>query len=92
MSSTVRDHRTLPLAVSSISDLIHHVDVMFIEYLDASELRKLIHQMAQWGSRNIPACCDNGLNQLRFNLIGTNIFHWIKRELLQNVEDFKNEA
>lgn len=41
-SSTVMDHnRTLPSALPSIYDLIQHVDTPFIEYLEASKLRKL---------------------------------------------------
>lgn len=89
----VIDHRTLPLALSSISDWIQHIDAMCIEYLNVSKLRNLIYQMmAQWGSENIPAYCNHRLNQVRFNLIGSKIFHWTKTELLQKVKDLENVA
>lgn len=43
--------------------------------------------MAQWQSENVPACW-NRLNQVKFNLIGSKTFHWIKREIITKRERF----
>nr|KAF6328950.1 hypothetical protein mPipKuh1_008279 [Pipistrellus kuhlii] len=76
------------LALSSINDLISHVDAMFTEYLSASKLRNLLCQMmAQWQSENALACW-NRLSQDKFNLIGSKTSHWIKREIITKREGF----